>query len=396
MAACSDEPIVAGSLSPEAVTVRTIHGKRAILACYPWLSSFASACGQSDAAEDLSYFLAKPGISARTPVLLCVLRKSAKKQRTPEPTEILGTLLLYEYSVAGIRTGLFTTNDRSGRTSLIAPAAMRSSVVSFAAQWLLRRGAHLVLLSFAERSDGAVGCGEPRIESPIAARWATRTRRVPDFLELRASFDETLASIGQRTRSNMRYYRRRAERELGCIFEPEATITESELLTFNRECMYAVPNRTAVWRLRTLHKLSERVLMALRDRDGRLLSLIGGRRLGTSTELLWQMNRDDLPQSSLSLVLRSYMIEHEIARGAKRFYVEGGSGHPIRHSFQHSNMIDLIVRRESSRAAMVCSLARRFIHWDNELAVMLVDSSVTWNSTRGAVAALRQKLSEPA
>jgi hypothetical protein len=188
------------------------------------------------------------------------------------------------------------------------------------------------------------------------------------------------SAIGQRTRSNMRYYRRRAEKELGCTFHPEMAIAPSELLAFNRECMYPVPDRVAAWRLRTLHELSQPMLMGLRDRDGRLLSLIGGRRLGTSSEILWQMNRGSLLQYSLSLVLRSFLLEHEIARGARRFYVEGGSSHPIRHSFRQCNLIDLGVLRKSTKASIVRSVSRYVVNEENDLAAILRDQSIQWHT----------------
>lgn len=390
-ATLDDSPAAHGRL-PSTMAIHAVRGRRAILASYPWLSVFAASCAQPDAAEDLCYFLAKPGISARTPVLLCITARPVDRRRPIPATDLLGTLLVYEYSVAGLRSGLFTTNDRSGRTSLIAAPDLRSTLVSFAAAWLIERGAHLVMLSVAAGLDEDRSSGKPHLNTAIPSRWATRTRSIPHFLPLRSTFDETLAQIGQRTRSNMRYYRRRAEKDLGCVFHPEMSMTRRELTAFNRDCMYAVPNRVACWRLRTLHQLSEPVLMGLRDRDGRLISLIGGRRLGKSTEVLWQMNRSDLPQYSLSLVLRTYLLEHEIARGVERFYIEGGSSHPIRYSFLHRNIVDLAVTRHSLRASLVFWLSRRRINPENDLAAMLIDPSTQWNDTGAAVSAVSRDL----
>jgi hypothetical protein len=56
---------------------------------------------------------------------------------------------------------------------------------------------------------------------------------------LETTVDAALPAIGQRTRSNLRYYRRRAETRLGCTFLPEIKVLRAEVLTFNRQCMYA-------------------------------------------------------------------------------------------------------------------------------------------------------------
>ena len=73
-----------------------------------------------------------------------------------------------------------------------------------------------------------------------------------DYLPLEETFDKTLAKIGTRTRRNMRYYRKRAEAELGCVFLPVVEMDEREFLNFNRECMYAVPAKVASWRYESL------------------------------------------------------------------------------------------------------------------------------------------------
>src|SRR5579859_902804 len=122
-----------------------------------------------------------------------------------------------------------------------------------ASRRLMDQGVLAVLLSF-RNGDGAslksgtdlengilrgqpIGCSTAKDKT---ARWAWRERTTPDYLELKETFDETLAKIGTRTRRNMRYYRKRAEVELGCVFLPEVRIGRQEFLDFNRECMYAV------------------------------------------------------------------------------------------------------------------------------------------------------------
>ena len=144
--------------------------------------------------------------------------------------------------------------------------------------------------------------------------------------------------------------------------------------------MYAVPDKVAAWRYDILRDLDTPLLMGMRDKDGRWLSLIGGRRFDTSSEILWQMNRDGLERFSLSLVMRGYFIEHEIEAGARRFYLEGGTSHPISHSFVHEKLIDLAVLRRSAAALLARKLARHVVPGDNELARMFSDSGLEWIS----------------
>ena len=353
--------------------VHIVSGRKAILALSDLLLRFAERCEQSGAMEDMSYFLSKPGFLKRVPRLMLIARSSELSAES-----LLGALLLFEYHVAGCGTGLFTTNDRSGRNTLVAPPNLRSQIAHFATQTLLKRGAHVAMITFREEPAAAVAM--PTYLPPrISSRWASRTREIAEYLPLEKTFDATLARMGQRTRSNMRYYRRRAEKELGCTFVPIVEITRANFLAFNRESMFAVPDAVATWRYDSLQELAQPLLMGMRDGDGRWLSIVGGRRFRAGSELLWQMNRDGLPLFSLSLVMRSYFMEHEIAAGSARFYIEGGTSHPIRHSFTTESLTDLTAMRRSPFAFTVRKLARHVIPGDNELAKMFSDTGLAWH-----------------
>ena len=211
------------------------------------------------------------------------------------------------------------------------------------------------------------------------ARWALRERTIHGYLPLSKTFDATLARIGQRTRSNLRYYRRRAEADLGCVFLPQVEVTREEALRFNRQCMYAVPAAVAGWRYDSLKELKEPVFMGIKDREGRWLSMLGGRRYGDHrSEILWQMNRRGHATSSLGTVMRSYYIEHEIAHGSRRMYIEGGTPHPIKFSFVPEELTDLVVMRRTLTATAIRMAARRWISPDNELSHMLSAQDLEW------------------
>ncbi len=208
--------------------------------------------------------------------------------------------------------------------------------------------------------------------------WAMRRRHAPAYLELQSTLDATMARLGQKTRSNMRYYRRRAERELGCVAVPAVDATAGELVQFDLECMYPVGEGKVLWRLELFKALHAPFLMGLKDANGRWLSVVGGRRFDDTSEILWQMNRAGYPSHSLVTVMRSYYMEHEIARGTKRLQVEGGTTHSMHHSFVQEEIVDLVVVRSRSRRVLR-NLVSRFIPADNSLADMLKSEDLTWH-----------------
>ncbi len=88
------------------------------------------------------------------------------------------------------------------------------------------------------------------------------------------------------------------------------------------------------------------------------------------------MNRGGLSAYSLSIVMRSYFMEHEIAHGMTKLYMEGGTAHPMRFSFVNDKVTDLVVIKRSRLALLVPKLVKLFIKPDNELALMLLDKGL--------------------
>jgi hypothetical protein len=378
-------------------TIHIVRGCDSILRLQRVLAELSARCGQPGVMDDVGYFLSKPGTLRRVPHLLLFSKAKVLDLKKLTADDLLGAVLLYRYVVLGCGIGMFSTNDRSGRGTLVAPAGVRATLAEIASRSLLDRGVLAVLISFRDGDNAKEkkGRGEsPTLNSSSAsdktARWALRERETPDYLPLEETFDGTLAKIGTRTRRNIRYYRKRAEAELGCVFLPAVEIGRREFLDFNRDCMYAVPAKVASWRYDSLKDVGTPLFMGTKDRDGRWLSLLGGRRHHDGTEILWQMNRSGLSAYSLSIVMRSYFMEHEIAHGMKKLYMEGGTAHPMRFSFVNDRVKDLVVVRRSRLGLLVPSLAHLFIKPDNELALMLLDKSLY-----GGPAGLTQLLASP-
>ena len=364
--------------------VHFVTGHDEVVRLGPQLVEFSARCGRSGAMHDIAYFMSKPGVLPRIPHLLLVSKTADLNLTNPDVNDLLGALLIFEQRVSGFRAGAFATNDRSGRTTLIALPSYLSQVVTLTSRALLDRGAHLVLMSF---RAGDVPESSPGSELPLltipprsrsVARWALRERTIPSYLPLAASFDATLAEVGQKTRRNLRYYRRRAESRLGCAFLPNVEVSREEFLAFSVDCMYAKPPEVAGWRYDALYELSEPVLMGVKHRDGSWLSMLGGRRYDDRVEILWQMNREGFAADSLSTVMRSYFIEHEIARGSRRLYMEGGTPQSIKFSFVKVNLIDFVVARRSLAAKLMWMIAQRRVSPENELLHILGAKDLEW------------------
>jgi hypothetical protein len=380
-------PDATGNLA--GATIHTIRGRDAILRMQGVLADLSARCGQTGVMDDVAYFLSKPGALRRIPHLMLVTSTPDFDLEKLSADDLIGVVLLYKYAVFGLGVGAFTSNDRSGRGTLVAPIGLRSKVADFVSRKLMDQGALTVLISFCDEEVGGkageAGTGQLSRGSAgecMTMRWARRERDIPGYLPLESTFDATLARIGQRTRSNLRYYRRRAEKQLGCTFVPAVEMGKAEFLSFNRDCMYAVPVKVATWRYDSLSELSTPLFMGVKDRDGRWLCLVGGRRTGTKTEILWQMNRNGLSVYSLSIVMRSYFLEHEISERMTRLYIEGGTGHPMRYSVVQDKVTDLAFLRRSPFAALISRLAKRSVRNGNELAEMLLDPRLHGSASR--------------
>ena len=360
--------------------VHFVTGREPVLRLGQGLMEFSELCGQSGSMHDLAYFLSKPGALPRIPHLL-LLGASDLDLRMPRLADLVGAVLIFEQQIGGFGMGAFATNDRSGRSTLLARPQDRMRVAAMASRALIDRGAHLVLMSF--RAQDSSEPASPVQPFPAEggryrAHWARRERSIPGYLPLSVTFDATLAGVGTRTRRNLRYYRRRAEAELGCVFVPEVEVTREELLSFNKECMFAVSKQVAAWRHDSLKELSGPVFMGMKDKEGRWLSMLAGRRYLDRSEILWQMNRDSLAEYSLGTAMRAYFIEREIAHGSRRLYTEGGTPHSMRHSFVPEGLTDLVIKRDSLVAKAMQIAARRFVRPDNDLSHMLDAPELKW------------------
>jgi hypothetical protein len=197
------------------------------------------------------------------------------------------------------------------------------------------------------------------------------------------TLDQTLAALGRHTRRNFRAYRRRAEADLGAEFVAHVEMSLEEFLEVNRRSTNPAPESLTEWRYGFHGRTTPEdgtMFAGIRAADGRWLSLIGGRRHGSTTEIDWQMNLAGLPRYSLSTVMRAYLLDHEIALGTRRLMFPGGTPHPMRNALGSSRITDIVaVRRRSARAWLLGRLSRWIFPETNLLHTALRDEGMIWN-----------------
>ena len=134
----SGHPAEGAALLSEA-RIHIVRGREAVLRMQPMLQKLSDRCGLQGAMDDLLYFLSKPGALKRTPCLLLILKNPRTDVNTLTEDDLVGAVLLYQYRVMGCSIRMYTSNDRSGRGALVAPAALRSAVAEKVSRELLSR-----------------------------------------------------------------------------------------------------------------------------------------------------------------------------------------------------------------------------------------------------------------
>lgn len=354
-----------------------LSGREQILTVQQDLQQLAAASGQAGTADSIDYFLTQPYTQGKTPHLLLYRRAGAEAGSS----HLVGAALVHQYRTPGLPLPVFVTEDTAGERNFLAPAELRSALALSVARFLITaRGARLVVLSLkdAQLRPAPLEPGQP------LWHWALAQRTLRRYLPLQRSYEATLDTLGAHTRRNFRLYRRRAERDLQCVFFPQAELTEAEFLALNDHFDYPVPLHVAQWRYRSTQTASGGVLAGLKGADGQWLSLIGGRRYGDTLAVDWQMNRTNLAPFAPGTLMRGFLMEAEGARGTRMLLFEGGTPHPMQSAFLEEEVTDLVVSSSPlPRKLLQSALARRF-RPGNFLVQTLASESLCWHPNLGA------------
>jgi hypothetical protein len=377
------------------VDIRILEGRKAILEHARLLEQFAERCGQSGAMHWLGYFLGGAGARWKRPCVVLFVRPGTDADSL-ELGDMHGAALFFELSSLGIRTGAYCTDDWEGLRTVVAEPALRNQVAALASRALLRQGAHVVLTTYCAMAPDETRV-DPMLQGP-GTLWAEHDRAVTKRrLTLGPTYEETLAKFGKRTRTHLRYYRKRLLARIDCEFVADAhgVLSEEDLLRMNAASRNPLTVFECKRRYRATLDLPGGFLIALRRRNGPLLSIIGGWRQGTTTVMHHQMNASGYEKDSLSTVMRSYFLESEIQRGTRSLIFYHGTNDTISHAFDAETTRDLIVRRKSLYASVLRKLASVLVspqfyaetHFlggsTTFFASVLTSDQLEWNSAPG-------------
>lgn len=235
---------------------------------------------------------------------------------------IAGLLYCRERLVAGIGTRVIVGDDSLG-IMVVASSEDAESVIDCAVKTLIKRMTTLRLMVDPGKLPLLRG-----LEAMAYVRFSRAERHA--HLALPSSYDTFLSTVGPHTRRNLRYYRRKSELA-GNEFSP--------LVTYPDFCAAArrlfpksefAGRRTNFERcLAMIEAMPSRIMVGLRDRNGDFISVAGGWHDGHRAVVIMQFNDRAFPRASLSVVLRSYLIEDLIRRESRELIFWAGSSAPI-------------------------------------------------------------------
>lgn len=353
--------------------VHVLRGREAVAGKAQMLREMCARTGQAGAMHWLDYVLHTPTALEKIPTLVLVGLEAGVNPALATADEVAGAVLLYEYKIAGRGIRVFATDDTTGQRTVIAPSSRRAHVAEEACQALIDKGALAVMISFEGRGDAH---SAPRLTA--SSQVVTRCRSVPRYLALKSTVEATMATLGRHTRRNLRYYRRRLEFEVGAEFVPEVELGLGQFLAINRSSTNPVSEALTRWRYESIQGRPGMLFAGVKEPGGRWLSLIGGRRHSGVTEIDWQVNLAGLPRYSLSTVMRSYLLEHEVALGTTKLAFTGGTPHSMRHSFVSVDAADVIALRRSAIAWLLRRFAHKIFPHNNFLGLALRDEELHW------------------
>ena len=300
-----------GSMPDNAPSCDFLIGRRRVLASADLLNGLRTACKRDeDVLTSVGVFLAN-SIRWNSRPTVAVLRRGSAPW---------SAVLLHGGRIAGIPTGILRSGHLCGRGTVIARPEDRFDAIHEAVRALVQaRLAHTVTVRMSshdtppDRQCGHSLCSPGR---PVLSSIDLKSGGWKGFR----------AGLSYKMRRNLSYYRRKAERELGCVFRPSLTATEA--IEAIRALLSGRPRREVRKSLSYAEALlggSQSVVHGLQDAQSRWLSLLTGWRAGDVFYLDWQINSDEHAAASLSTVMRSFCLESEIGRGVRKLVFVGGT-----------------------------------------------------------------------
>lgn len=271
---------------------------------------------------------------------------------------LYGAALLLFRRKHGIPVGLVKAGNLGGQGGVIAGVADRAAVMEISARVLLRSPlAHTVFFSALWDDRTVPGPDLPVVG--VQGQWHFREVRLR--LDLSGGAAVTMERLGYKMRRNLGYYRRRAEKEFDCRFLVELTGEQRQqaVEALVDKGTYKTGARRALRLEAALQATPGHFAMGLQDAQGDWLSYITGWRGAEGTYIEWQLNRENCEGASISTVMRSYMLEHELERASPAIIFVGGTSPFWSRVCEPSVCGDLLATRNGVMGRLARKLAVR-------------------------------------
>jgi Acetyltransferase (GNAT) domain len=321
-------------------SVQVLRGATAIQAAGPEITELLRRTGQDEnPLLSLDFFLGRVRLFPGNEPVVLLVRAEGRLE---------GAVYLYEKLFLGRHTGYLRGFDHlTGESSVIADERSRVTLLEVAMQQFVHKTSARVAWATVRQGPGESDAVPIKQQGLIIHAEVSSLRR-EHRLKLSDTFTATLASFGPHTRRNLRYYRRRAEKELEASFNPELTFGESDqaLRELSERSFQPFEKSLAEWRKMDglLRTRPGYFAIGLRAR-GKWISYLVGMRAGTSTYVLLQMNHSEYARYSLSTVLRSYFFEHEITRGQQEIKFVNGTCAAFQRCCESDRCVTVTARR---------------------------------------------------
>jgi hypothetical protein len=245
-----------------------------------------------------------------------------------EADRVLGWVCFKERKLAGLATGMVYGDATLG--CVAGPVADRPEIFRIAVESLIRRRSiRAVRLLVPPESQELAVLNKIRQSMPVDLTYAEAENHC--YLELGGCYESFLNRMGQKTRRNFRYYRRRFE-PIG-HFVPRMSREEfaQAVSELSQKSMMGADSDGIARACQIFSAVDRPLLTGLRHQDGRWMSVIGGWYESGSATVFLQLNDDrDHATNSLSLVMRAYLIEDLITAGCEKLLFWAGVGDPVR------------------------------------------------------------------
>lgn len=330
------------------ISSRTLGDAAAFVEVWDEIAALREALGaRSDVLLDPLHFLAATDETRRSCSVAC-WRGNA----------LIGVLYATEHYLKGLGTGYAIGGDYSGRGLLLCASQDESLVLAESIERATAGGVHSLHLRFLPRESSKFalpGLGMKFLDAVIPG----------DRMELKPNFEEFLGTLGKHTRRNVRACTRRTE-AAGIEFVPSLTQEEYQagVARLNSETDFPA-KAIHLSRDERLLELHGGQRMGLRARDGTLIAVLCGFRIGGRFHLLTQLNDAHYGRFSLSLVLRGHAIRRLIETGCTEIQFMGGSSLTFGRFCQPETYRSIFVDKQMGLAAAVkrfCGTIVRLIY----------------------------------